>query len=310
MADRALHQAYLTTSEIGIIPHGVLHYLPFAALTDGQRYLSDDHTLFALPSASVLKFVRKSQNPDNGDKSSSLRHAQDTARKGKREGTVLALANGLAKPPLYDVDQEVKAIARRYPTQLLIGPKATEAALRAREGSFSILHLAAHGVLNTTSPLFSHIVLAPDAEHDGKLDVREVYDLNLQHTELMVLSACDTQLGERSAGDDIIGINRAFMYAGTPSVIASLWKINDRVTVDFMTSFYASLKGGNSKAKALQFAQQKTRDRYSHPYYWAAFVLTGDPGTTRDRFSWLIVLIIGLIIAGILGIIIITTLPL
>lgn len=248
---------HLSTRVLGIIPHGVLHYLPFAALADGQRYLS----------------------------------------------RVLALANGQAAglSSLEGVNQEVRAIAQRYKTHLLIGENATETALREGASTHAIIHLAAHGALNTTSPLFSRILLSPDQEHDGALEVHEVYELDLQQTELVVLSACETHLGKQSRGDDIIGLTRAFMYAGTPSVIASLWKVNDQATSDLMTLFYKHLKQGNSKARALQIAQQKIRSRYPHPYYWAAFVLTGDPGVSTAQVPWFNILIILLLIGGILG---------
>jgi CHAT domain-containing protein len=277
---------HLTTPVIGIIPHSVLHYLPFAALTDGQRYFSDEYTLFSLPSASVLKFLQS--KPKASDNS------------------VLAMANGQAAglPPSHYVEQEVKALARFYKTHLLIGKEATESALKKRAENCSILHLAAHGELNTTSPLFSRIMLSPDQENNGALEVYEIYELDLRQTDLVVLSACETLLGKRSQGDDIVGLARAFMYAGTPSVIASLWQVNDYATKDFMIAFYRQLKRGKSKAEALRIAQIKTRAKYPHPYYWAGFVLTGDPGTTRDHIPWPAIMIIGLIViaGGLLGI--------
>jgi CHAT domain-containing protein len=142
------------------------------------------------------------------------------------------------------------------------------------------VHLAAHAELNPTSPLFSRVFLAPDAQNDGSLTVQEVYGLNLARADLVVLSACDTQLGAQSRGDDLVGLNRVFIYAGAPSVIASLWRVNDEATAVLMTAFYRQLRAGASKAQALQAAQVETRRHYPHPYYWAAFVLTGDPGTS------------------------------
>jgi CHAT domain-containing protein len=109
--------------------------------------------------------------------------------------------------------------------------------------------------------------------------VQDVYGLNLASADLVVLSACETQLGARSRGDDVVGLNRAFLYAGAPSVIASLWSVNDQATAVLMAAFYRELRAGASKAVALQRAQAETRALYPHPYYWAAFVLTGDPGT-------------------------------
>ena len=93
-----------------------------------------------------------------------------------------------------------------------------------------------------------------------------------------MLSACETQLGPRSGGDDLVGLTRAFLYAGAPTVGASLWSVNDQATAVLMTAFYRHLRDGMSKAQALQAAQTETRAQYPHPYYWAAFVLTGDPG--------------------------------
>jgi CHAT domain-containing protein len=110
------------------------------------------------------------------------------------------------------------------------------------------------------------------------LEVREIYDLKLSHTSLIVLSACETQLGAQSKGDDMVGLNRAFIYAGASTIIASLWTVDDQATGLLMRSFYTYLKRGMSKAEALRVAQSKTRRQYPNPYYWAAFVLTGDAG--------------------------------
>jgi CHAT domain-containing protein len=107
--------------------------------------------------------------------------------------------------------------------------------------------------------------------------------MDLARTNLVVLSACQTQLGAQSKGDDIVGLNRAFIYAGASSVIASLWTVDDETTSLLMKSFYGHLKQGMSRAAALQAAQTATRKKYPHPYYWAAFVLTGDPGRNSRR---------------------------
>ncbi len=274
---------HLSTPLIGIIPHDILHYLPFAALSDGQQYLNDTYTLFSLPGASVLKFMQKKQESEGE--------------------TIMAIANSKAEgwSILYHADQEVQAISKLYKTDALIGEDASETAFKKRAGDFSIVHVAAHGELNSTSPLFSRLVLSSDKENDGVLEVHEVYEMDLTQTDLVVLSACETKLGKRSRGDDIIGLNRAFIYAGASSVIATLWKVNDRATKDFMIAFYKQLKHGKSKAEALRTAQGKIRAAYPHPYYWAGFVLTGDPGITTAQVPWLNVMIIVLIVGGILA---------
>jgi CHAT domain-containing protein len=268
----------LTTRRIGIIPHSVLHYLPFAALTDGQRYFGEAYVLFSLPSASVLQFVHQTQ------------HTADDR--------ILALAGSQTEPPLYYAEREVKTISRHRNAHTLMGEQATESAFKHLAAQFPILQLAAHGELNTRNPFFSRVLLSSDEENDGALHVYEIYELDLSQADLVVLSACDTQLGKQSRGDDIIGLTRAFIYAGTPSVIASLWKVDDRATSDFMTAFYQQLRRGKSKAAALQTARMQTREKYPHPYYWAAFVLTGDPGTSSVQIPWVPILVIGGVIVA------------
>lgn len=260
----------LSTRLIGIIPHDVLHYIPFAALTDGQHYLCEKYALFSLPSASVLEFV--------------------LAKRKTGGQNILAMANNYVNDAklLHFAVEEVRAIAKQYKeTTVLISEEnikeASEANFKELAGKYSILHLSAHGELDTQDPLSSGIYLSSshreDGEdgEDGKLEVHEVYELSLTHADLVVLSACETNLGQRSRGDDIIGLTRSFIYAGTPSVIATLWKVNDYATKELMVAFYKHLKR-KSKAEALRAAQQEIRKKFSHPRYWAGFMLTGDPG--------------------------------
>ncbi|MFC1976376.1 CHAT domain-containing protein, partial [Chloroflexota bacterium] len=251
---------HLTTPKLGVVPHDVLHYLPFAALTDGERYLSDDYVLFTLPSASVLRFIQEKRKP--------------------KVDTLLALGNPTTVellPDLNFAEQEVETIADLYGIQPLVDEEATESIVQSQAGEVGILHLAAHSVYNKFNPLFSVIHLAGDSRNDGRLEVYEVYELDLtKATDLVVLSACQTQIGELSAGDEVVGLNRAFLYAGTPSVISSLWNVNDEATALLMEHFYTYLRAEMGKAEALQQAQIEVRRVYPHPYYWAAFVLTGD----------------------------------
>lgn len=253
-------EPYLKTRKIGIVPHNVLHYLPLAALTDGRRYFGDDHLLFYLPSASVLPFIQDKRKPT--------------------PKTLLALSQGQAEgfPLLQYADRTAEDVARLYNTTALTNRAATETAFRAGANSSGIVFIAAHGRLTTLNPLFSKIVLAPDENNDGALEVHEIYGLDLKNVSLIVLSGCQTQLGGRSDGDDIVGLNRAFIYAGAPTVVASLWSVQDKQTGELMTSFFKYLRQGVGKADAMQRAQRELRNKYSHPYYWAAFVLTGDPG--------------------------------
>ena len=256
---------YIKTAKVVIAPHGILHYLPFAALTDGHRYFGDDHAIYYIPSASTLPSLRH-----------RIRH------NGKR---VLAMAQAQAAglTSLSYVDEEARSVAKLYHSQLLPTGRATRAVFLKRASAYNVLHIAAHAELKAMSPLFSRILLSSDRDDSGAIEVREIYGMDLTKTDLVTLSACETQLGAQSKGDDIVGLNRAFIYAGASSVIASLWIVDDKATSLLMKAFYGHLKQGMSKAAALQAAQIATRKKYPHPYYWAAFVLTGDPRENNRR---------------------------
>jgi CHAT domain-containing protein len=141
--------------------------------------------------------------------------------------------------------------------------------LYKKGGEFDILHLATHGIMDTEAPLFSSLVFA-----DRRLNVYEIFDLNLK-AYLVTLSACKTGLGEEANGDELVGLSRAFIYAGTPSICSSLWDVSDVSTSELMKRFYFHLKNTN-KAEALRLAQLDIMKKYRHPFFWAPFVLTGD----------------------------------
>jgi CHAT domain-containing protein/Tfp pilus assembly protein PilF len=259
-------KSYLNTPLVGVVPHQALHYLPFAALGDGEKIFGEDHVLFQLPSVSTLPYLE-------------TKTTGDIAK-------ILVLGDPLSEnpdlPPLHYAAQEARSVAELFNDESYIGKDASEDLLNNRIGEASIVHLAVHGGFNPAAPLFSRLWLAPGENEDGQLNVYEVYGLNLENADLVVLSACDTQMGELSAGDEVVGLNRAFLY-GSPTVIASLWSVEDEATGALMESFYRHLLEGMGKAQALQAAQDVIRNdpdhpEWVHPYYWAAFVLNGDPG--------------------------------
>lgn len=268
---------HIKTPIVGIIPHSSLHYLSFAALTDGsetsqtqtgqsifsdRQYLSDRYLLFTLPSASVYAFIQEKRHSSKNDR-------------------LLAVAyKGF--PPLEYAEQEVREIARyEKNARLLSGDDATTTTFKALAGDFGRIHISAHARLNNISPFFSGISLS-----DRMLEIHELYGLTFANTNLAILSACNTQLseflGDYRPGREIVALNRAFLYAGVPSVIASLWNVNDRSTYELMTAFHRFLKNGFGEAQALQYAQSETRQQYPHPRHWAAFSLTGYPGEFQE----------------------------
>jgi len=290
----------LDTPRLAIVPHGPLHYLPFAALLNPEtgRFLVQDYSLITLPSASALPFIRENAEAQGGrgagEQEKNLSSAPPLLRTpaliignpttGDFDATAsLAVEReGLGALPF--AEQEAQAIAALYGVEPLLGEDATEGAVRQDVVGADILHLAAHGAFNPVAPLSSLIALAPDDTYDGWLTVGEVYGLELSQTDLVVLSACQTQLGELSAGDEVVGLTRAFIFAGTPTVVASLWDVNDEATALLMERFYIHLKEGVGKAEALRQAQLELIEEGTHadPYYWSAFVMSGDGGEVRE----------------------------
>jgi CHAT domain-containing protein len=154
--------------------------------------------------------------------------------------------------------------------------------LRLQDGKYRIIHLATHGLFNSEHPELSGVVLSlldsDGKPQDGVLRLHDIYNLKLP-TELVVLSACNTGLGNVIRGEGLVGLTRGFMYAGSPRVIASLWRVDDLATALLMGRFYQRMfREGMSPAAALRQAQIEMLKgkRWRFPYYWAAFVLQGE----------------------------------
>ncbi len=241
-----------------IVPHGILHYLPFNALAGGKDYLLDRYSIRLLPSASVLSFLNQ--------------------RKASGSG-LLIFGNPDLGNPEYDLpgaQKEAAEIAQLRPgATLLLRADASKAAAIRQGGKFAYLHFASHGKFNAAQPLQSGLYLAGDKASgaSGTLTVDDLYSLHL-NADLVTLSACETALGHIDNGDDVIGLTRGFFYAGVASVISSLWAVDDTATYEMMTRFYRELSAG-SKAEALLKAQRAVKAKYPHPFYWAAFQLAG-----------------------------------
>ncbi|NOY71700.1 MAG: CHAT domain-containing protein, partial [Gammaproteobacteria bacterium] len=244
---------------IGIVPHGNLHYLSFATLHSTEAYLIDKKPLFYLPSASILRYTLS-------------RRGRISNRK------VLALGNPDVKNPEFALpfsEQEVNSIHWNFPdTTVLTGKQATEGWLTQNINEFGIIHIASHGEFDPINPLFSALKLSPSEQYDGNLLASEIFGFQV-NADLVLLSACQTGLGRISLGDDVVGLNRSFFYAGTHSIISSLWKVSDISTALLTKRFYREYKKHN-KADALRKATLHVKNRYSHPGYWGAFTLAGD----------------------------------
>lgn len=246
-----------------IVPHGSLHYLPFAALHDGSNYLAASHNMRYLPSASVHQYLRK--------------HGGSVAGAGVSQMLVIGNPDlGNPQLDLPSAEAEAKMIAKLVPeSRLLTRLAASETVFKQIAGNFRYLHVAAHGEFVGDTPLQSRLALAADGGNDGSLTVGEIYGLRL-NADLVTLSACETGLGKAMSGDDLIGMTRGFLYAGSSNVVASLWEVEDEATGELMKQFYRNLAAGQSKKEGLRQAQVSLWKRFPDPLYWAAFYLTGE----------------------------------
>jgi CHAT domain-containing protein/Tfp pilus assembly protein PilF len=258
--------ADLKGHQVFIAADGGLHSLPFASL------MPDGADIIVIPSASSLRVLRDSGN-----------------RQPPPPNTIALLADPVYSssglPRLRLSREEVMRIAALVPgpKKLAVGLAASRATVKSASlGQYSIIHFAAHALVDDERPQLSGIALSQfDARGrpvDGLLRLHDIYNLSL-NARLVVLSACRTALGKPTEGEGPIGLARGFLYAGANGVIASLWRVDDRATTVFMTRFYeAMFRRHLPPAVALQAARESMRrdPAWSHPYYWAPFVLIGD----------------------------------
>lgn len=303
----------LTGKRLLIVADGALQYLPFAALPDPASTaepLIAGHEIVNLPSASTLAVLRReSQDRPRPTKTLAVladpvfsvedsRLSRLAGSGSKKEDAIPADLSrpldrslndlGLKLPRLPGTRREAASIAALVPEpmrkQALDFEASRATLLDPGIEQYRILHVATHGLLNTTHAELSGVVLSmvdqKGKPQDGFLRLHEIYNLKLS-ADLVVLSACQTGLGKDIRGEGLVGLTRGFMYAGTPRVVASLWKVDDRATAELMKRFYAAMLGGGDAmrpAAALRAAQtaMARQKGFASPYYWAAFALQGE----------------------------------
>ena len=307
---RPAQKALEGKTTVCIVPAGPLWELPFQALQSSQtRYFLEDTSLFYVHSLSILREMKKKEALPRAGNPTEERGADGAALIRVSAGqaqpqTLLAFGNpalsnsliaqakslyrDLPLGPLPEAEREVKSLGEIYglkTSKVLTGAAAQEAIVKAEAGKYKILHFATHGTLDNDNPLYSRLLLASstDAE-DGFLEAREIMKLNLR-ADLAVLSACQTARGHVSAGEGLIGMSWALFVAGTPTTVASQWKVDSNSTSRLMVDFHRFLsaqestgEAGASKAEALRRAALKLASdpKYKHPFYWAGFVVVGN----------------------------------
>jgi len=236
-----------------IVPHGVLHYVPFQALFNGEQYLIETQTISYAPSATVLYRV---------------------LTRGQNEASEPPLIFGLSDPTLPHVQAEAQAIAALFPEAgMYLADQVTAENLLHSQHQPAFLHLATHATFRADNPLFSALKLA-----DGWLNVHDIYTMPTC-APLVTLSACETGRSQVAVGDELVGLSRGFFAAGAKSLVVSLWLADDEATSRLMVHFYQALQTGLPVNQALRSAQLAMMGELDHPYYWAAFVLAGHPHT-------------------------------
>ncbi len=231
-----------------IVPHRGLYYLPFHALHDGESYLIERREVSFAPSSVVLQ--------------------QCLARSEPQFNTALLL--GVADERIPGVHQELRALDQIFgEIKRYSDDAATTEVLRANAAGVDLIHLACHAQFRSDNPLFSALRLG-----DGWFTARDAYGLKL-NCGLVTLSACETGMNAVAPGDELMGIARGFFSAGSPTVLMSLWTIDDEATTELMVWFYSELARTKSPAGALRTAQMKLLKEKPHPFFWSPFVLVG-----------------------------------
>ena len=244
---------------ICIVPDGALWHVPFQALLDDSG-----NPLIASAAVSYAPSL------------TTLRLALDRRQRLERRPPDIAAIGNSAVP---EADREIRTIATLYGRHTVdLGPEATPSCFHRDAAQASVVHVAAHAVIDDRAPMYSALLLAPQDHNDGALEARDIARLTL-HAHTAVLSACETAGGRLGSGEGIIGLSWAFLLAGCPTTVVSQWKASSAPTATLMIDFHRHLIRDNDPAEALRQAELAlARDpRYHHPFYWAAFVVMGAP---------------------------------
>lgn len=288
-----------------VAAHGILHYLPFEILLTSQTgsaearfdslpYLVHDTDVVYTPSISAMALLRRASVTREGAGSKELLVVGDPTLSSAEESDLFGhRMRGGEAGPLPFAKEEMTAIQSLFPaeqTNRLAGADATVANLEALEPDhqYRLVHFTVHGIYNERRPRYSGLLLSSVESGSGFVSVGELFGLDLPCDQL-VLSACSSALNERVTGEGLVGLTRAFLHAGARSVVAALWEVSGESTSQFMTDFYGKISqgGGGDRTRALAEAKRlmargekdagaPSGVSYAHPYFWAAFVMTGD----------------------------------
>lgn len=301
---KLLGQVNFSAEKLLIVPDGLLSYLPFEVLLGSDikefasfrdlPYLTKTHQINYQYSATLMQEQKKR------DREAAEMNYLAFAPDFNQPLNILASAetNGLAMQDtvrgrlseLRGTRREVKEIDRWMSGKFFEGEQASEENFKELSGRYKVLHLATHAIVDDQYPMNSRLLFTPSADslEDGNLHAWELYGLQLE-ADMVVLSACNTGYGKIQRGEGVMSLGRAFAYAGCPSVVMSLWPAQDQATADLMGYFYEAIADGMEKDEAMQAARlrylEEADDLLSHPFYWAGFVVQGEPDALTSSFT-------------------------
>jgi CHAT domain-containing protein len=268
-----------------VVPDGPLWDLPFQTLQNAKgQYMVEQSAISYAPSLTALKEMTKKARARKPDANMELLAFGNPIVGKETTDRVQRVFMNEKLEPLPEAERLVTGLSKMYGTarsKVFVGNAAREEVAKTEAPKYRIVQFATHGILNNVSPMYSHLVLAQGEKNpneDGLLEAWEMKDLDLK-ADMVVLSACDTARGRISSGEGVIGMSWALFIAGTPTTVASQWKVESTSTTDLMLEFHRQLLTGKvTKAEALRQASLKLlhNPAYRHPSYWGAWVLVGD----------------------------------
>jgi len=248
--------SFIKTNHLIIVPDEELNSIPFQALQNPEtaKYLGESFAISYVPSATVLGTL---------DNKSPL-----------KSGRLLAVAD----PEIHDAREEADAIGKLFPgrSKVVAQEPVNKADVKAWVSDYSVVHLSVHGKFNASDPLLSYLQFKEGPPDNGRLTAAEMFGLPLQKNSLVVLSACETGRVEATHANEVLGMVRSLLYAGAGNLVLSSWEVNAGSTKLWMETFYREGQT-NPPAEAARRAMVavKSRPEYSHPFFWAPFVMTG-----------------------------------
>lgn len=273
--------ANFKNENLTIIPDDVLHYLPFDLLVDENQLLLKSRLIGYGNSISSYLELKEKQNETGGKILAFAPSFDDEIVESE-----VRLEFGKL---LYNTD-EVNKIGNTFDTEIYLDANATLENFKAKAPEFNVIHLATHASANDEYPDYSYLAFSKNSEESNILYIKDLYNTVL-NADMVTLSACQTGIGKLQKGQGMMSLSKGFFYAGAKSLVNTLWKINDKNSVKLMEFFYEGLSEGLSKKEALRDAKLKylssTDDNLlRHPYYWSAFVVSGDTAPIVSSNSW------------------------